>query len=174
MNEDKNTALNSLPRTIHPSEMRVFGSAPNLRYKEVASGPPRRFQLVYGYGDDLIAGLYDYANKEKPVSASFSAIGALQKTALAFFHRREKVYLTIPVRDQSELVSLTGNITKKGEVYVVHAHAVVSLADGKTLGGHLLYTEVWPTVELIVHEYDVPLERELDCGSDLWLINPTK
>jgi predicted DNA-binding protein with PD1-like motif len=129
--------------------------------------------LIFHDGDDVISGLYDFANKEKVMGGNFEAIGALQQTALAFFDRAQAVYHTIHVDQQAEVVSMTGNISVRDGKYVVHSHAVVSLPEGKTLGGHVLYANVWPTIELFFTESEKQIDRTNKYEeSGLWLIKP--
>jgi uncharacterized protein len=80
------------------------------------------------------------------------------------------------VKEQVELVSLIGDITLEenkslGENKpMIHAHAVVGKRDGSTAGGHLLEAHVRPTLELILTESPVHLERKFDAESGLPLI----
>lgn len=147
---------------LKPSEVKVFGTAPNLGWKITKGFNPRTAMLVLGKNDDLIAGLYRYAELNQIKGASFTALGALGAAALAFFDKEKRVYKLIAVPKQTELVAFSGNIGKKEGKYVVHAHGVVSLEDGQCIGGHFLYASVWPTVEVTIHETEVAVEKELD------------
>lgn len=167
------TSLVTIPDVLAPKDIHPYGSAPHLAYTCISPTQPRRFMLIFHGGDDVISGLYDFANKEKVMGGNFEAIGALQQTALAFFDRAQGVYNTIHVDRQAELVSMTGNISLREGKYVVHAHSVVSLPEGKTLGGHVLYAGVWPTVELFFTESEKEIDRtQKDEESGLWLIKP--
>lgn len=147
---------------LKPSEVKVFGTAPKMGWKITKGFNPRTATLVLGKNDDLIAGLYRYAELNQIKGASFTAIGALGSAALAFFDKDKRVYKLIPVPKQTELVSFSGNIGRKEGKYAVHAHGVVSLEDGQCIGGHFLYASVWPTVEVSIHETEVAVEKELD------------
>lgn len=171
MNTGEQMTCEKIARELHPADVRVFGVAPKMKVRQLTSGTPRKFALVFGEGDDVVAGIRDLAQNEQLKSASFTAIGALRKVSLGFFDRNSKRYHTYIV-PQCELLNLTGNVTKKGDIYVVHAHATVSLPRGETKGGHLFLTEVWPTVELFLHEYEVDIERKLDPDTNLSLICP--
>lgn len=164
-------AIHTLPTAIKdeitPAEVKVFGEAPDVHWKQVKGFNPRNFLVTLGKNDDLIAGLYKFAETNQIRGASFTAIGAVGCAALAFFDKDKKVYKVIRVPQQAELVSFTGNIGRKEGKYVVHAHGVVSLEDGKCIGGHFLYASVWPTVEVMLHETEVSVEKTLDAETGL-------
>jgi uncharacterized protein len=56
------------------------------------------------------------------------------------------------------------------EKTMIHAHAVVARRDGTTAGGHLLEAHVRPTLDLVLTESPVHLERKFDKESGLPLI----
>ena len=152
---------------IPPAEVKVLGEAPDIHWKQVSNGSPRDFLIVLGKNDDLIAGLYKFAESHKIKGASFTAIGAVGATALAFFDKDKRHYKVIRVPKQAELVAFSGNIGRKEGKYVVHAHGVLSLEDGQCVGGHFLYASVWPTVEVMLHETEVSVEKALDTETSL-------
>jgi predicted DNA-binding protein with PD1-like motif len=88
---------------------------------------------------------------------------------LAFFDLAAKEYRPIPVREQVEVASLAGDIARVGDDLKVHAHAVVSRADGSACGGHLLEGHVRPTLELFLNEAG-ELRREKDEETGLPLL----
>jgi predicted DNA-binding protein with PD1-like motif len=131
----------------------------------------RVFALVYETGDEVVAGLKQFAREHKPRSAHFTAIGAFSDAVLAYFDWETKEYQDLPVDEQVEVLMLAGDIAWKedGEA-VVHAHAVVGRRDGSTRGGHLMKAHVRPTLELVLEEYPKHLQREHDPQTGLALI----
>ena len=89
---------------------------------------------------------------------------------LGFFDRHEKTYKPIPVEEQVEVLSFTGNIVQGDDKPKLHAHVVVGKADGTAHGGHFLGGRVWPTLEMIVTEMPVHLRRSYDDETGLALI----
>jgi predicted DNA-binding protein with PD1-like motif len=75
------------------------------------------------------------------------------------------------VREQVEVVSLVGDVAQgdKGEPKV-HAHVVLGKSDGTAWPGHLLEARVRPTLELILTESPLHLQRQHDPASGLALI----
>lgn len=131
----------------------------------------RTFAVVFDKGDEFMSGLKTLAETEGLAASDFNAIGALSEATLAFFDRARKTYLKIPVREQVEVLSLLGNITRtEGGEVKVHAHAVVGKADGTTRGGHVLEGKVWPTLEVVVTESPAYLRRRADAETGLSLL----
>ena len=128
--------------------------------------------VVLETGDEAIDCLKRFADEEGLDSANFSAIGAFQRAELAFFDWEQKEYLPIPVNEQVEVASLTGDIVTgpDGEP-VVHVHAVLGRRDGSALAGHLLSGVVRPTLELVLTETPGELRKRMDAESGVALIS---
>jgi predicted DNA-binding protein with PD1-like motif len=60
------------------------------------------------------------------------------------------VFKLIPIDEKTELVSLDGTVSMRGDVPSVHLHAVVALSDGTTRGGHVLELHVAPVAEVTI------------------------
>src|SRR5688572_33282836 len=93
----------------------------------------RTFALVFDKGDDMISGLEKFTKEQQLLGSHFTAIGAFSQVTLEFFQRENMKYIKIPVNEQVEVLSLTGNIAMKGEGYKIHAHVVLGRADGSAL-----------------------------------------
>ncbi|MEN6519557.1 MAG: PPC domain-containing DNA-binding protein [Armatimonadota bacterium] len=130
----------------------------------------KTFILIFDKGDEVIEGIISFARENKLSASYFTAIGAWSSALLGFFNRETKSYVEIPVNEQVEVASMTGNISIADGAPRVHAHAVVSKKDGACVGGHILEAQVWPTTELVVTESPVELHREPDEESGLALI----
>jgi predicted DNA-binding protein with PD1-like motif len=63
------------------------------------------------------------------------------------------------VEQQSEVLSLIGDVALADGKPQVHAHVVLGLSDGTTRGGHLLSAEIWPTLEVVVRETPAALRK---------------
>ena len=130
----------------------------------------RTFALVFDSGDEAMAGLERFASEAGLEAAYFTAIGAFRSATLGFFDRELKDYLPIKVGEQTEVLSLTGNVAKHEGKPKVHAHVVLGRRDGTAHGGHLLKAEVWPTLEVILNEAPSHLRRRHDPQTGLPLI----
>jgi len=131
----------------------------------------RTFALVFDIGDEVTAGLLEFATEQRLKGSHLSAIGALQDVVLGYWDWDTREYRRIPLTEQVEVVSLVGNIAlgPKGEPKV-HAHVVVSKSDSTAYGGHLLEGHVRPTLEAVVIESPEHLRRSMDPETGLPLL----
>jgi uncharacterized protein len=131
----------------------------------------KTFAIVFDKNDEVRKQLLEFANTNRFADAHLTAIGAFSEVKLGFFDRQQKTYKTIPVNEQVEVLSFSGNIVQKDSKPTLHAHVVVGKSDGTAHGGHFLEGRVWPTLEMIVSEMPVHLRRSHDEESGLALIN---
>lgn len=131
----------------------------------------KTFVLVFDKDDEVQKSLLEFANTNRLADAHLSAIGAFSDVTLGFFDRQLKDYKRIPIQEQVEVLSFSGNIVQDDGRPKLHAHVVVGKADGTAHGGHFVSGRVWPTLEMIVSELPVHLSRSQDEDSGLALIN---
>lgn len=134
-------------------------------------GGQRTFALVFQKGEEVNAGLLEFATKNKIAAAQLTAIGAFSRAVLGYFDRSAKTYKEIPIDEQVEVVSLIGNLTRSENKPKLHAHVVVGKSDGIAYGGHLLTATVWPTLEIVLVESPEYLQRRIDDETGLALID---
>jgi predicted DNA-binding protein with PD1-like motif len=112
----------------------------------------KTFALIFDTGDEVVAGLLDFARSQHLDGSHFTALGAFSDVVVGYFDWKRKEYKRIPLCEQVEVLALVGNIAlNKGEPKV-HAHVVVGKADGTAHGGHLLEAHVRPTLEVVLVE----------------------
>jgi predicted DNA-binding protein with PD1-like motif len=96
----------------------------------------KTFAVVFDTGDEVIAGLRAFAEKNHLRASHFTAIGACSDVTLGFFDLNKKDYRKIPIKEQVEVVALTGDVTlDETGIPQVHAHVVVSKADVQRMVG---------------------------------------
>src|SRR5262249_42104285 len=91
----------------------------------------------------------------------FTAIGAFEKAQIGYFDFSSKEYKKISVDEQTEVLSLTGDIAVYEDKPQAHAHAVLGKSNGTTMGGHLLKAIVRPTLEVILTESPSYLNKKM-------------
>jgi predicted DNA-binding protein with PD1-like motif len=124
----------------------------------------RVFALVLDAGEEAFACISRFAN-EQTVSAELATVG--------FFDFETKSYKEIPVDQQSEVLSLIGDVAEGDDGRAsLHVHAVLGLRDGSTMGGHLLKATVCPTLEVIVTEMPGHLRRRKVEAFGIALLRP--
>jgi predicted DNA-binding protein with PD1-like motif len=134
---------------------------------------PKTYAVIFSTGEELAAGLKQFAADQKLSGSSFQAIGAFSSVKLGWFDWETKKYRpSVALDEQVELVSLVGDIALFEGKPQVHAHVVVAKSDGTAHGGHLMEAHVRPTCEVVLVESPRILHKEIDPESGLPLIKP--
>lgn len=123
------------------------------------------------HGDDLLEALSQTCQNLKISLGQVSAIGAVQKAVLGYYHQEQKVYQTIHLDKHMEIVQLTGNISLKESIPFVHAHITLADDSGHTYGGHLFPGTIIFACEIFIHQFQGhAFHRTLDAttGLPLW------
>jgi uncharacterized protein len=137
------------------------------------SNGQRTYAVVLETGDEVMACLKSFVAAESVRTAQFSAIGALSDVALMYFDWEKKAYQRIPVHEQVEVASLTGDVAESPDGKPsLHIHLVVGKRDGSAMAGHLAEAHVRPTLEVILTESPAHLRKVKDPESGLALIRP--
>jgi predicted DNA-binding protein with PD1-like motif len=139
--------------------------------RTIAGQPQKVHVIVLDKDEEVTACLLAFARDAEICSAYFTAIGAFSEIVLGFFDRGRKTYEEIPIREQVEVLALTGNFTEEQGQPRLHAHAVVGKRDGSAHGGHLLWATVFPTLEVVATEVAAELRRTLDPKTGIALIS---
>lgn len=141
-----------------------------MKFRQIDESP-KTFILVFETGDELAAGLLQFAKEQKLSAASFKAVGALSSVRLGWFNWESKKYEpSVTLDEQVELLSLIGDVALKDGEPAVHAHAVIGRKDGAAYGGHLLEAHIRPTCEVVLTESPTHLQKFIDPKSGLALI----
>jgi uncharacterized protein len=143
------------PGYMRPATL-ATGVAPKMKGELLSTEASRTYRLTFGQGDEILAGLSEFANTNHIESGYFTGVGGLLAATLGWGDPTNGAFKVINVDQKCELVSLIGNITLRNGKPFVHAHMVVSLSDGSTRGGHLLDAHVSPFVEVYIVEAKSP------------------
>lgn len=134
---------------------------------------PKTYVVIFSTGEELGAGLKQFAADQKLAGSIFKAIGAFSSVRLGRFDWETKKYRpSVDFDEQVELVSLIGDIALSDGKPQVHAHVVVARSDGSAHGVHLMEARVRPTCEVVLIESPEKLHKEIDPESGLALIKP--
>lgn len=133
----------------------------------------RTFAVILETGDEIVSSLDTFADENGLEAATFKAIGALSEATLAYFDWDRKEYLPIPVGEQVEVASLTGDIaTGPDGKPAIHVHTVLGKRDGSAIAGHLKSGTVRPTLEIVLTETPGHLRKRFDPSIGIALIDP--
>ena len=134
---------------------------------------PTTYVLIFDTGDEIVSNLKTFAKEHRLAGSSFKAIGALSDAKLGWLNWETKKYEpAADIQEQIEVLSLIGDIALKDGEPEIHAHMVVGKRDGTAHGGHLQEAHVRPTLEMILTESPVALQKRHDPESGLALIRP--
>lgn len=126
-----------------------------MEYKQFAN----KYILRLDRGEEIVASLKTFCEKEKISLGSISGLGAVNKAVIGLFNCEEKKYYKTDLSGDFEITSLLGNIsTMDGEIYL-HLH--IALGDDKynVKGGHLNSAVISGTGELIIEKFDGSVDR---------------
>ena len=141
-----------------------------MKGKLISEGAQRTFAVILDTGDEAMACLTAFAREHRLSASQFTALGAFRDCVLGYFDWQKKDYRRIPIDEQVEVLALIGDIALGDDAPQLHAHVVLGKADGSAHGGHLLEAHVRPTLEVIITELPVHLQRRSDPETGLALI----
>ncbi len=121
-----------------------------------------RFEEGEVFPDRLLAFLAANAIR----GGSFTGIGAMSRSTIAFFDIERKEYLDRELDEQMEVLAVVGNVAMHEDEPLIHAHITLGRKDYSVLGGHLRSGVVRPTLEITLDLSAKALERAVDpkCG----------
>ncbi|HEX7082213.1 MAG TPA: DUF296 domain-containing protein [Gammaproteobacteria bacterium] len=103
-------------------------------------------------GDEVLSGLLEFVESERPANAVVTGIGGFESAVFAWYDPERRAFKRIPLDMKSEVVAFTGALSYQDGTPRVHVHAVVSLSDGTTRAGHLVSAIVAPIMQIFVLE----------------------
>ena len=142
-----------------------------MKSKLLQNENQRTFVIVFETGDEVINCLLEFAKQNQINSSFFTGLGAFERVTVAFYDLEKKEYQHIPVNEQTEVMSLVGNIVLYEGEPKLHAHVVVGKRDGTAHGGHLISARVRPTLEIWLTASPQIIERKMNEEVGLPLID---
>lgn len=130
-----------------------------MRYTETDHG---HYVLRFEEGESFPARLVEFLGIKSIAAGSFTGLGAMFGSTIAFFNVETCAYEDIELREQLEVVSLVGNVALYEGRPLVHAHVALGRRNGQVVGGHLQHGIVRPTLEVYLSTLDRALERKVD------------
>lgn len=149
------------------------GKAPGMQVKLLStSGATKTYVLVFAKGDEVMAGLTEFAQKYSVKSAHYQAIGDALSAKIGVYDYGRKQFKVIAITEPAEVTSLTGDIAVLNGKPAPHSHLNLAAADGSVRGGHLLELVIGPTLELFVTVEPTPLYKKHNEEFDANVIDP--
>lgn len=121
-------------------------------------------------GENVKEAITGYAGSAGIQSAHVEAIGALRDVRLRYWDATTRRYEDRGLREQLEVLSLSGNLTSADGGVKLHLHVVLGRRDFSVVGGHLRWGTAHPTLEVFLRPLGGPLRRSKDEASELDLL----
>jgi predicted DNA-binding protein with PD1-like motif len=134
----------------------------------------RTFLLVLDKGDEAFEQISTFANDNRILAASLTAIGAASGVTLGYFDPESSEYRYTDFDEQLELASCIGDIAENQGNPALHAHIVLGRKDSTAIAGHLKRLTVFPTMEVVLTETPTHLRKRIDRQTGLALIDVAK
>ena len=115
-------------------------------------------------------GIKEFCKEHHIEAAFFHAIGAVGEVELAWYDLAAKQYVTALLKEDLELVSFTGNVSKLGNNFVVHSHGVFSNKAMETKGGHVNKAVISGACEIVLIRVEGNISRAYDDETGLNLM----
>lgn len=137
-----------------------------MEWKPVREG----FLIRFHHGDDIVAGLLEFAREHGIVGAWVNALGAIEDPELGYFHLETRAYTRQVFPGDWEITAIVGNLGRLNGEPALHLHATIGAVDFTTRGGHLFAGRAGATCEVFLRDLGRPLERARDeaIGLPLW------
>lgn len=118
-------------------------------------------------GEEVLTALTKIANEYDIQLASVSAIGATNHVTVGLLNINEKKYYSNTIKQDLEITSLMGNITRKENEVYLHLHINVADINNHVYGGHLNECFISATCEIIIDVIDGQINRKFDENTGL-------
>ena len=134
-------------------------------------GSGHGFFVVLKKGEEILSSLKEFCISQNIDSGFISGIGAIEDFEIGAFDTKKGEYIKKSYKEPHELLSLTGNISKKedGE-FVIHLHCIAGDEEMNVFGGHLFKAKIAVTCEIFIHREELKLTRRFDRETNLYLI----
>ena len=120
--------------------------------------------------EEIIVELGEFCKERKIEAGKFFAIGAAKEVKLGWYDVDVKEYTWKEYREKLEIVSLLGNVGRKGSETIVHAHGSFSNQRMQLVGGHVAKLVVGAACEIVLEKFDGRIEKAFDDETDLNLM----
>ncbi len=130
-----------------------------------------KYVLRFDRGEEVIEALAEFCRTEGIEAASFSAIGSCSEAIISYYDIPVKKYIDLHLKENLEIISLSGNVSKLNYKPLVHAHGSFSDLRMQMKGGHVKKLTVSATCEVILQKLKGWIEREFDEETGLNLMH---
>ena len=128
------------------------------------------YVLRVDVGEEVVVGLGEFCKNEGIGAGKFFAIGAAKEVKLGWYDVDSKEYTWKEFKEKLEIVSLLGNIARKGDEVIAHAHGSFSNQHMQVVGGHVAKLVVGAACEIVLEKLEGRIEKAHDPQTGLNLM----
>ncbi|MEK7134218.1 MAG: PPC domain-containing DNA-binding protein [Patescibacteria group bacterium] len=121
-------------------------------------------------GEEVVAALKNVLREKNIRAAHFTGLGAADFCDVAYYNLRDKKFEQHEMAEETEILSLVGNVGMLGDETIIHAHGVFGRRDLSTFGGHIFAMRVSGACEIHLTVLDGEMTRAHDDETGLNLL----
>ena len=129
-----------------------------------------RFMIRLEKGEDILGSITGFAKGNRVGAALFEGIGSLNTAKLGHYDFETRKYSFEVFKDDLEILSLSGNISRMNGKPLPHAHVTLGRRNFSVIGGHLDEGSLANMVEIGVTVLPGKLVKARDEGVGLNLL----
>lgn len=115
--------------------------------------------LGFAHGEDIVAGVLDFARAHKIEGAWVNMLGAIEDPELGYYDLLTKTYTRRIFPGDWEITAIVGNLGWLEDTPVLHVHATIGGPDFSTRGGHLFAGRAGATCEVFLRDLKTRVAR---------------
>ena len=115
--------------------------------------------LGFAHGEDIVAGVLDFARAQKVDGAWVNMLGAIEDPELGYYDLGTKTYTRRVFPGDWEITAIVGNVGWLDDTPVLHVHATIGGPDFSTRGGHLFAGRAGATCEVFLRDLGTRVAR---------------
>ena len=116
--------------------------------------------LRFDKGEEVFAGLAEFASKNQIDAGVFWGIGTVSEADLGFYNPFLKQYRSKPLVENFEIISLVGNVSVLEGKPSLHAHGSFGRTDFSVIGGHVFKLVALATCEVFLIKLEGKIGRQ--------------
>ena len=120
-------------------------------------------------GEEIVKSIQQCIEKYNIISGWINGIGLINDVKIGAYDVSSKSYHELDFKNDYELTSFIGNITKKEGNPFLHAHITMSDHSCKAFGGHLFHAKIAAAGEFFISVTNNTINRKFDNNTGLYL-----
>ncbi len=133
-------------------------------------GENKKYVLRFDRGEEVLDGLKRFCDEELVRGGSFNAVGGTEELTLAFYDLEKKKYENHELKENLEILSMNGVVSRMGDDLAIHAHGTFGDKKLGVRGGHVIRLIVSGTCEVVMETYEGDVQRTFDEETGLNLL----